>query len=92
MLKASVTGTKTHHVFAKAPRFGGARAWWELRRKYEVLGNSVMEKSNQILATFAPKASEDPEEMINRFEVLLEKYELFPTADKWSGDRKLRLV
>ena len=46
MLKSSVTGTKAHHVFAKAPRYDGARAWWELRRKYEVLGNSVMEKLN----------------------------------------------
>ena len=30
--------------------------------------------------------------MINRFEALLEKYELFPTANKWSDDRKLRLI
>ena len=84
MLKTSVTSTKVHHVFAKAPRFDGARAWWELRRKYEVLGNSVLEKLNQKLATFAPKISKDPEEMI--------KYEFSPTADKWSDDRKLRLI
>ena len=69
MLKGPVTGTKAHHVFAKAPwfdakapRFNGARAWWELRRKYEVLGNSAMKKLNQKLTTFAPKASEDPKE------------------------------
>ena len=55
-------------VFAKAPRFDGARAWWELRRKYEVLGNIVMEKLNQKLTKFTPKATEDPEDMINRFE------------------------
>ena len=52
--------------------FDGARAWWKLRRKYEVLGKSVMEKLNQRRATFAPKASKGPEEMINRFEALLE--------------------
>ena len=52
MLKSSVAGTKVYHVFAKAPRFDGARAWWELRRKYKVLGNSIMERLNQKLTVF----------------------------------------
>ena len=57
-----------------------------------MLGNSVMEKLNQKLTALAPKASKNPEELINRFEKLLEKYVLFPTADKWPDDRKLRLI
>jgi hypothetical protein len=95
MLKSSVAGTKAANVFAifaKAPRFDGARTWWGLRRKHEVLGNSVMEKLSQKLTKFAPKATEDPEDMINRFETTLEKCELSPAADLWSDDRKLRVM
>ena len=48
-----------------------------------------MTKLETDLEKFQPKASEDPEDMIDRFEVLLDKYELFPTADRWSEEEKL---
>ena len=64
-LKSAVgTGTKAKTVFDKAPQFDGARAWWELRRKYEVLGHSTMSNLEKKLDTFQPMASEDPEDMI----------------------------
>jgi hypothetical protein len=90
LLKSAVSGTKAQTVFDKAPVFDGATAWWELRRKYEVLGHSVMSKLEKKLEKFKPSASEDPEDMINRFESTLDKYELFPTADIWSEEKKLR--
>jgi hypothetical protein len=68
LLKSAVSGTKAQTVFDKAPVFDGATAWWELRRKHEVLGHSAMSKLEAKLNKFKPSASEDPEDMINRFE------------------------
>jgi hypothetical protein len=90
LLKSAVQGTKAANVFKKAPMFDGARAWWELRRKCEILGHGAMQKLENDLDKFQVKASEDPEDMIDRFEDLLEKYERFPTADKWTELTKLR--
>jgi hypothetical protein len=90
LLKSAVAGTKAQTVFDKAPVFDGATAWWELRRKHEVLGHSVLSKLEKKLDKFKPPASEDPEDMINRFESTLDKHELFPAAGPWSEEKKLR--
>jgi hypothetical protein len=52
LLHNAAKGTKSAIVFAKAPVFDGARAWWELRRKHEVLGRCSRRRYNSV--TFCP--------------------------------------
>ena len=90
LLRSAIVESRSDMAFAKAPVFDGAQAWYELRRKYEVLGYRVKEKLRRQLENFAPTSRETPEDMLNRFDLLLERYTAFPTAETWDKERKLR--
>ena len=90
LLRSAIVDTRSDMAFSKAPVFDGAQAWYELRRKYEVLGFRVKEKLRRQLESFAPTSRETPEDMLNRFDLLLERYSAFPTAEIWDEERKLR--
>ena len=44
LLRSAIVDSRSDMAFSKAPVFDGAQAWYELRRKYEMLGFRVKEK------------------------------------------------
>ena len=74
------------------PEYDGETCFHQLEINNKMTGHGLEIKLRHELASFAPLPREDPIAMIDRFDILMIRYQHLESSEKWDGSKKIRSI